>query len=163
MSAIALNNPLIPSAGVPPANWLFATMAPSGTQLFSCTLAQIGAGIAAGAHTIVYVIDGGGTTISTGVAGQTMLTFSATIKGVWLLADRTGSIVVDIWKVPFAGYPPTGANSICASDLPTIATAQSSSDTALTGWTTAIAANDTFMFNVNSVTSLQRVTVILSI
>ena len=92
-----------------------------------------------------------------------MLTFPATIKAVYLLADQPGSIQIDIWKVPIAGYPPTGSNSICAADLPTITSAQEYQDTTLTGWTTAINANDTFMFNVVSVTSIQRVTIVLAL
>ncbi len=109
------------------------------------------------------MIDGGGSAITTGVHGQTMVTFPATITAAYLLADQAGSIQIDIWKVPFSGYPPTIANSICAADLPTITSAHESQDTALTGWTTAINTNDTFMFNVVSVTAITRITLILAV
>lgn len=49
---IALNNPLIPSAGVPPANWLFFTMAPGGTVGYSCTLQQLQQAVGAGLYDI---------------------------------------------------------------------------------------------------------------
>ncbi len=169
MSAIALNNPLIPSAGVPPANWLFATMAPSGNQLFSCTLAQLATAVvaqnAAGVtRAPTFVIDGGGTVFVTGIAGSLYVPFACTISAVTLLAPHeSGSVVVDIWKTPFGSYPANVGNSICASDLPTITSAQSHQDTTLTGWTTAITAGDTLTFNVNSVTSLTKLTIALTV
>ncbi len=169
MSAVALNNPLIPSAGVPPANWLFATMAPSGTQLYSCTLAQIASAVVAQSAAGVtraptFIIDGGGTVFVTGVAGSLYIPFTCTISAVTLLAPKeSGSVVVDIWKTPVGSFPANSGNSICASDLPTLSSAQHSQDTTLTGWTLAIAAGDTLTFNVNSVTSLTKLTITLTV
>jgi hypothetical protein len=70
---------------------------------------------------------------------------------------------VDIWKDTYANYPPTNADSITASAPPTIATAEKSQDTTLTGWTTSIAAGNTLRFNVDSVTTITRLTVALSV
>lgn len=66
------------------------------------------------------------------------------------------SIVVDIWKDTYANWPPS-SDSICASDKPTLSTAEKNEGTSLTGWTTTITAGDTLRFNVDSVTSATRV------
>lgn len=89
--------------------------------------------------------------------------FDCTITGVTLLADTSGSIVVDIWKDTYANFPPTDADSITASAVPTISSATKSQDTTLTGWTTAVSAGDILRFNVDSVTDVTQVTIALSI
>lgn len=110
---------------------------------------------------LTYVVDGSGVTIGTGIAGQLAIPFAVTLESVTLLADETGSVQVDIWVTPFGAYPPTITNSIVGTDFPTITSAQSSIDTVLSGWTTSIPANSTMMFNVNSVTSIKRLTIAL--
>ena len=112
---------------------------------------------------ITYIIDGGGSTISTGIAGQLFIPFGCVITEATLLADQSGSVVVDIWKAAYSSYPPNSGNSIVAAAPPTISTAQKSQNSTLTGWTTAITAGDTLMFNVNSVTSITRLTVALTV
>ncbi len=86
--------------------------------------------------TLTFVIDGGGAAIATGIKGDLEIPFACTINQVTLLADQSGSIVVDIWKDTYANYPPTGADSITASAKPTISAAAKSQDATLTGWTT---------------------------
>jgi hypothetical protein len=112
---------------------------------------------------INFVIDGGGSAITTGIKGDIEIPFAATITAVTMLADQSGSIVVDIWKDTYANYPPTVADTITASAKPTITTATKSQDTTLTGWTTSIAAGDTLRFNVDSVTTITRATIALRI
>ena len=111
---------------------------------------------------INFVIDGGGSTLTTGIKGDLEIPFACTITSVTLLADQSGSIVVDIWKDTYANYPPTDADSITAAAVPTITTATKSQDTTLTGWTTSVTAGNTLRFNVDSVTSLTRCTVSLT-
>jgi hypothetical protein len=111
--------------------------------------------------TITAVIDGGGVTITTGIKGDLEIPFACTILQATLLADQSGSIVVNVWKDTFANYPPTVGDKITASAPPTITTSTKSQDSTLTGWTTAIAAGDTLRFNVDSVTTIQRVTLSL--
>ncbi len=111
--------------------------------------------------TIPFIIDGGGATITTGVKGFLPVDVTCTIVSATLLADQSGSIVVDIWKDSYANYPPTIADTITASAKPTISAATKSQDTTLTGWTTSITAGDILGFNVDSITTCQRVTVAL--
>lgn len=112
---------------------------------------------------LAFIIDGGGSTITTGIKGDIAVDFGGTITQVTMLADQSGSIVVDIWKDTYANYPPTDADSITASAVPTISTATKSKDSTLTGWTTTITAGDTLRFNVDSVTSITRVIVVLRV
>lgn len=114
-------------------------------------------------RTITYVIDGGGAVIGTGIAGDLEIPFGCTIGAVTALADQSGSIVVDVWKDTYANYPPTDADTITASAPVTISTATKSQDTTLTGWTTSITAGDTLRFNVDSCTSITRVTLSLKV
>lgn len=112
---------------------------------------------------IEFVIDGGGSAITTGVKGFLEVPFDCTITAVTMLADQTGSIVVDVWKDAYANYPPTDADSITASAVPTISSGVKSQDSTLTGWTTSLAEGDILGFNVDSVTSIERVTISLKV
>lgn len=112
---------------------------------------------------IAFVIDGGGSTITTGVKGDLPVPFGCTITEWTLLADQSGSIVVDIWKDTYANYPPTVADTITASAKPTISTATKGQSSTLTGWTTTITAGDTLRFNVDSITTCTRVVLALKV
>lgn len=101
--------------------------------------------------------------MATGVAGDVSIPFACTINSVRLLADVSGSIVVDIWKDTYANYPPTVADTITASAKPTLSSATKSEDTTLTGWTTSIAAGDILRFNVDSFTTVGRVLLSLKV
>ncbi|MBS0243562.1 MAG: hypothetical protein JSS20_15405, partial [Proteobacteria bacterium] len=100
-----------------------------------------------GTTAIIFEKDGGGNALSTGIQGDAQIPFACTITGVTLLADQSGSCVLDIWKDTYANYPPTNADTITASAKPTLSTALKFNDTTLTGWTTAVAAGDTLRFN----------------
>jgi hypothetical protein len=115
-------------------------------------------------RSITYVIDGGGATITTGIKGDLRIPFACTIVGATALADQSGAIVVDVWKDTYTNFPPTDADTITASAPVTItASGTKSEDNTLTGWTTAIAADDILRFNVDSVTSIQRLTISLEV
>jgi len=113
--------------------------------------------------TINFIIDGNGAAISTGVKGDVEIPFACTITQVTTLAAQSGSIVVDIWKDTYANFPPTVADTITASAKPTLSTATKAQDSTLTGWTTSIAAGSVLRFNVDSATTVERVTVSLKV
>lgn len=114
--------------------------------------------------TLEHTYDGGGAVPTTGIKGDKRCDFTGTIIRWTLEADQAGSMVLDIWKKPFsANSPPTISNTITASAKPTLSTAQSATSTALTGWTTAVTAGDTFRFNVDSISTLTRYTLTLTI
>ena len=118
---------------------------------------------AAKTRTVGIVIDGGGSALTTGIKGDAYVPFACTITAVTMLADQSGSAVVDIWKDTYANYPPVVGDSITASAKPTITTATKSQDTTLTGWTTSITAGDTLRFNVDSATTITRLTLALTV
>lgn len=108
-------------------------------------------------------IDGAGAVITTGIKGFKSFPVAGTITGVRMLADQSGSAVVDIWKDTYANYPPTVADTITAAAKPTITTAIKSEDTTLTGWNVTVNAGDVFGFNVDSAATITRLTLELTI
>lgn len=61
----------------------------------------------------------------------------------------------------YANWPTVSV--ITASAKPTLATSRKGTSTALTGWTTAIAADDVLRIGVNSVTGMQRVVLVVKV
>jgi hypothetical protein len=107
------------------------------------------------------VIDGGGSAITTGTKVDVEVPYAMTISAARLVADQTGSIVVDVLKAPYATFPGSAA-SICASAKPTLSSAQTEQDTTLTGWTKTLARGDWLRISVSSATTVQRVTLSLT-
>ena len=112
---------------------------------------------------IAFIIDGGGSAITTGQKGHLEIPFKCEIQRVTLLADQSGSIVIDIRKDSYANFPPDNADSITASAPPTISGAVKAQDSTLTGWTKTINAGDILAFNVDSVATIERVTLVLKV
>lgn len=105
---------------------------------------------------IEFIIDGGGSAITTGVKGYLEIPFACTITAVRLLADQSGSVVVDIWKDTYANYPPTVADTITASAVPEIAASGiKDEDETLTGWTVALSKGDILYYNVDTVATIE--------
>lgn len=132
------------------------------------SIASTGAGTNAQTCVIGITIDGGGSAITTGVKGYILVPYACTINSVTLLADQSGSSVVDIWKCTYTQFDagsthPVAGDKITASAPPTISSATKAQDTTLTGWTTSISANDVLAFNVNSDTTITRVTLVLKV
>lgn len=115
----------------------------------------------AGTYALTFVLDGGGAPISTGVKGDLPVPFDFTLEEVTLLADQTGSIVIDIWKDTYANFPPTVADTIVAAAKPTITTNVKSQDTVLQGWDVQIEADSILRFNVDSISTITRCTISL--
>ena len=109
-------------------------------------------------------INGGGSVIATGVAGFLLLPFAGTITGWTLLGTPSGSLTVDIWAGPLASFGSiSGANTICAGTPPAISSGVQAQGSALTGWTTAIAANTALVFNVVSASGITAANLVLNV
>jgi len=113
--------------------------------------------------TIQFIIDGGGSAITTGVKGDIMIPYSCTVQSWDIAADVSGSIVVDVWKDTYANFPPTVADTVTGSEKPTLSSAQKNQDTSLSSWTTAFTKGDWLRFNVDSATTVTRVTVVIRV
>lgn len=112
---------------------------------------------------VSFIIDGGIAVITTGLYGGMEIPFAMTITGWTLLSTdgTSGSIVVDVWKDTYANFPPTVANTITSTDKPTITSSIKGQNTAVSVWTTSVAKGDILYFNVVSVTSLKRVSLVI--
>lgn len=112
---------------------------------------------------VEYVVDGAGGVLTTGDKGCLRIPFACIINDVMLIADVSGSIVVDIHKVAYTSYTVGFTSSICASAKPTITATTKSLDTTLTGWTTTVAENDILRFNIDSVSTITRILIALKV
>jgi len=121
------------------------------------------AGDDTGTVDIAFIIDGGGSVLTTGIKGDLEIPFACTINQVTTLLDQSGSIVVDIWKDTYANYPPTVADTITASAKPTVSTATKAQDSTLTGWNVTISAGDILRFNIDSVSTATRCLISLKV
>lgn len=123
----------------------------------AAALTDIGQGVA-----LEWIIrDAQSSAIVPGLKGYLEVQMALTINSWKLMADQSGSAVVDIWKVPFASFPPNSGNTITGSAPPTLTAAQSATSSTLTGWTTTINKGDILAFNVNSNATCQQITISL--
>jgi hypothetical protein len=107
-----------------------------------------------------FIIDGGGSPITTGVKGFITIPFGAGVSAWFVMSDQNGSIVVDVLRAN-NGVPTV--SMIGAGNKPTLTAAQYAS-AAVSGWTsTTLAAIDWLGFNVVSAATVTRVTVALEI
>ena len=100
-------------------------------------------------------VDGAGTALTIGNKGYLTIPYSGTITGWQLIADTSGSCVIDVWKA--AGTIPTLYNTIAGTEKPTLSSQQINSDLSLTTWTTTVSAGDIICFNIDSATTITRV------
>lgn len=120
----------------------------------SSALTDIGQGVA-----IEFVMrDAASSPIATGIKGYLEIPMALTILSWKIMADQAGSFQLDIWKAPFASFPPVIGNSITGSAKPILTSAISSSSSVLTGWTTSIDKGDILAFNVVSNVTCQQIT-----
>jgi len=100
-------------------------------------------------------IDGAGSAILPGSKGYVRVPYPCNIKGWTILGDQAGSIVVDVKKCAYAGFPVTA--SIAGAEKPTLVAAQKGQLLTLTLWTIALLAGDIIEFVVDSATTVTRV------
>ena len=108
-------------------------------------------------RSIQFVSDGGGSVLATGVKSYVTVPYNCTAKSWTILAENSGSVVVDIWKDTYANYPPTVADTIAGSEKPTISSGIKNQDNSLTTWTTALSEGDILAFNIDSVTDITKI------
>jgi hypothetical protein len=105
-----------------------------------------------------FIIDGGGSAITTGVKGTIgPLPWGATIQSWTLDADQNGSITIDIFRANNAH--PTVSIVGGGGTKPTLSSAQFNGLQAPSGWTsTVLVPNDLLAFSVSTVATVTRVT-----
>ena len=135
----------------------------TGNVTLNATSYTFGAGAATGFWTgiaaqvsVAIVIDGFGAVIGTGQKGQLRIPFNATITRWDVMADQSGSVVIDILR---ANNAIPSVSMVGAGNKPTL-TASQFTGAAVSGWTsTALSAADFIAFNVTSATTVTRVSV----
>ena len=115
--------------------------------------------------TISIVLDGYGTGISTGIKADIEMGYAGSFAGWALVADQSGSIVIDLWKCTYAafvpGSHPIATDTICGSEHPTITSTYKATGAA-TGWT-SFSKGDIIRVNVDSCSTITRCTLALRV
>jgi hypothetical protein len=83
------------------------------------------------------------------------------VTGYVLLAQPSGSCVVDLWVDGYSAFPPTVGDSICAAAKPTISSGVKAKDSTLTGWTRLLTADSTITAHLDSLTTSTNVKLVL--
>jgi hypothetical protein len=114
-------------------------------------------------RTLNFVIDGGGSTITTGSKGFVVIDANCTILSWTILNDSAGNANVDVKRGTYSGFPTT--TSITGNIPPTTTDAQKNQNTTLSGWgNTTIAAGDVLEFVVQGTpANVARTTISLSL
>lgn len=94
-------------------------------------------------------------TTSPAIQGIVRLPVACSVASWEIVADVEGSIVVDVWKAPYADLPATNADSIAGSEKITLSDAQKNQDLALDTWTTQCLAGDYLYFEVESAATIK--------
>lgn len=109
---------------------------------------------------IPFVLEGGDAEILPGPwKGVLELPFNCEIKGVKLISEDVGNIVIDIQRSTIATFPVF--TSLTAAAQPTLAAAQLYIDNVLTGWTKDLAKGDLLKFVVVSASGITNMTISL--
>jgi hypothetical protein len=110
-----------------------------------------------------FTIDGGGSAITTGIYPECDICLPAnlTITDWAMVCNPSGSITIDIWHDSHTNYPPTNADSITSSAPVLITTNVKNTTNSRSGWTNDLLATNYLRVNVDSVTSVERVTLTL--
>lgn len=118
--------------------------------------------------TVNVSLDGGaGSALTTGLKTWWEIPFPCVIEKAKIEADQSGSVVLDIYRLTEAeriqGVAAAAAYSICTASKPTLSTAQRMTDTTLNGWNVQLEAEDWLYLNVDSVTSISKLTLSLTL
>lgn len=109
------------------------------------------------------IVDAKDVEIRTGFKDYIVIPYDGTIIGWYLFADQSGDIVVDVWKDIWDNFPPTVADTIAGSEKPTLSAQVKNQDHALPSWTTDVKAGDVIGFNVDSVSTVTKITLELRV
>jgi len=117
----------------------------------------------ANTRTVNFIIDGGGSELSTGSKGGVIIDRPFNIDQWTLLADQSGSVVVDVQTATYSDFPTNISSMVGGGTKPTLSTAQKNQSAPASWTSTTGASGNVVVFNVDSVTTVTRVTVSLKL
>ncbi len=135
---------------------------PTSGVLTNCTGTASGltAGNATLTEGIPFTFDGGGLVIANGSVSTKVIEYACTITGITLLSKISGSIILDVKKCTYAGYP--GSLASIVGTVPQLSSGNTYKDTTLSSWSTSVSAGDIIEVSINGVpTSVQQLYVSL--
>ena len=100
-------------------------------------------------------------TIQAGSQANLLITEDFLIEGWYMLADQSGSAVVDVWSDTFDNYPATNADTITGGAEPALSGAIKSQGSGLSAWTRRLEAFSVLVFNVDSAAVVQALDIYL--
>lgn len=109
---------------------------------------------------IEITIDGAGAVITTGAKTLYFrVPWDFELSAWEVIADQSGSIVIDLWKDTYANFPPTVADTIIGGGgtKPTLSSAQKAQSANVTGYTTSFSKGDYLEINVDSAATVTKV------
>lgn len=112
---------------------------------------------------LMATFDNGSSALLVNMQTELFVPFSGRITGWYLMGDRAGSAVVDVWRDSFARFPPTLADSITNGVLPQVTNASAQSSTNVSDWNVIVSKGDVLRPIINSVSSFTRLTLALTI
>lgn len=156
---ISVNNVILqPGVGYTVSgNQITFAAAPCNVSFFGIALANT----ADLTRTINYVVDNGSAPMFAGDKGCLTIDVSGVIESWVMVADRIGSITVDIKKSSFEDYPNTV--SICGNSKPELQNENKNTDDILSGWNKIINAGDILNYEVTSAVSVYKFSISLKV
>ena len=117
---------------------------------------------------LTFILDGGsGAALTTGLKIWQEIPFPCSIEKIKVEADQSGSMVLNLYRLSeaerIAGVTASSSYSICAQSQPTLTSVQRITDTTLSGWDTYLRAEDWLYVNIDSVSSISKAAVSLTL
>ena len=109
-----------------------------------------------------FSVNGNGAVPNTGNYGIYLVQPSAgTIVGWAVLANASGSVVVDIQKATISSGAFSSFASICGGAYPALSSAQAAYSSSVSAWSTSVAAGDVWELLISSIATITSFTVII--
>jgi hypothetical protein len=110
-----------------------------------------------------FVIGGGSGAITAGLYTDFFVPYDCTVIGWTVLANLSSTLTFDLWKVTYAGYPGSVADTITGTDKPRTSASRKGQSTALTGWTTTFNRQDVIHINVDANDNATRALLVIEV
>ena len=111
---------------------------------------------------IEFVIDGGGSAITTGIGNFVEIPFAANIVQWTLVSDVSGNITIDVLRNSYSTYG-TNTTTVGVGTMPNIASSTKNQAVPLSWTATAISAGDWVGINITAAATVKKVTLSLKI